>query len=85
MADNISMAGHEQNIRTIFQKLDARMVELARERIEEGLPPLRKAKIILLGQMSLNKFLIRESIASGKFGALVDRILENGGNLEDFV
>jgi hypothetical protein len=31
-----------------------------------------------------NKQLIREAIASGKFPELVDRILENGGKLENF-
>jgi hypothetical protein len=32
-----------------------------------------------------NKLLIREAIASDAFPNLVDRILENGGNLEDFI
>jgi hypothetical protein len=32
-----------------------------------------------------NQQLIREAIASEKFPGLVDRILENGGRLEDFV
>jgi hypothetical protein len=32
-----------------------------------------------------NKQLIREAIASEKFPTLVDRILKNGGRLEDFV
>ncbi len=31
-----------------------------------------------------NRQLIRQAIASGKFGTLVDRILKNGGKLEDF-
>ncbi len=32
-----------------------------------------------------NKQLIRQAIASGKFPALVDRIIENNGNLEYFL
>lgn len=32
-----------------------------------------------------NKPLIRQAIASGEFSRLVDRIIENGGNLENFV
>jgi len=32
-----------------------------------------------------NKQLIREAIASEEFPTLVDRILENGGRLENFI
>lgn len=32
-----------------------------------------------------NKQLIREAIASGEFDTLVDRIIENGGKLENFI
>ena len=32
-----------------------------------------------------NKQLIREAIASGAFLGLVDRILDNGGKIEDFL
>lgn len=167
------MQAAKELIRELFTELNQRIEEISRERRDEGLLPISKARVQLLGQISLminekaamelslaqtgdldailtmdgivktelkkalskhgliydedsyliwippaarfeklfdfdhiiiesidaesalvskavkapskNRQLIREAIASEKFPTLVDRILENGGKLENFV
>lgn len=83
----------KRNLEDIFQELSQRVGEINRERRQEGLLPFQRAKVQLLGQIRVskavkapakNRQLIREAIVSGEFKTWVDRILKNGGKLEDF-
>ncbi|CAB1076552.1 hypothetical protein JY97_09670 [Alkalispirochaeta odontotermitis] len=57
-----------------FQNIDVKMIDAESALVSKAIHAPEK-----------NKQLIRQAIASGRFSTLIDRIIENQGNLEFFV